>query len=73
MDKKEYFITHIINEKLPSEGFRKVFFYTQTEEGSERYFLGTDNNSYDQVYINEQISLKKIHNEKQQYLQIKQT
>lgn len=60
MHKKEYFITHIINEKTPSEGFKKVFFFTQISGFTDKYFWGIDNNSYDQEYIDNLISKGKI-------------
>lgn len=47
------FITHLIVDKTPNKGFKKLSFYTATVEGYNRgeYFWETDNNLLDEKYI----------------------
>jgi hypothetical protein len=57
-----FYITHIIVPELPENGFDQVFFYTATAESYDKgkYFWGTDNNSFDQEFIDNLITQGKI-------------
>lgn len=49
-----FFVTHIIVPEIPDHGFDQVFFYTSTRDSYDqgKYFWGTDNNSFDEDYVN---------------------
>lgn len=58
----KFFVTHIIIPELPEEGFDQVFFYTATAQSYDKgkYYWGTDNNSFDQEYIDNLVKQKSI-------------
>jgi hypothetical protein len=57
-----YYVTHIINDELPSNGLRKVYYYTIDTENPNpnEYFLGRDNNPLDSNYIEGLVFKRKI-------------
>ena len=64
MDKKteKRFITHLVVDKIPEEGFIRLSFYTATPEGYNqgKYFWETDNNVLDEDYIKNLENLEQI-------------
>jgi hypothetical protein len=63
MERINYFATHIVAaEDFPQKGMRKLFFYTVTAESHQkgRYYWGTGNNVYEEQYIQELETSKKI-------------
>jgi hypothetical protein len=58
----KHYVTHIITPELPEKGYDQVFFYTATAESYDKgiYYWGTDNNSFDQEFIEGMIKREKI-------------
>jgi len=55
-DKQTHYVTHIVRDELPKEGLSMLYFYTKR---GNKYYWGTDNNSFDEEYI------KNLENKKQ--------
>lgn len=61
MAEKRY-ITHLIIKGIPSSGMRKLFFYTIKGDiaKSEKYYIGTGNNSFSTEEMRKQIQSGKV-------------
>jgi len=57
MDKEHYIAYIIIPEEIPKKGIDMLFFYTKK---GEKYYWGTDNNSFSQEFVDDLESRNKI-------------
>lgn len=57
-----HLITHVINEELPRNGWKKVAFYTIDMDNDQHgeYFLGMDNNPLNSDYIENLLKKQRI-------------
>jgi hypothetical protein len=57
-----YYITHIVPERLPDFGLKKLFFYTTTDDGDRRglYYWGKGNKPFTKKEIENKVAEGKL-------------